>query len=800
MNRFLFYSLFVSLLVFQSCKKVESPTEPEQITQDEKIKTGTVINVTDQTVGTSGGTIKVSKPNDPLDGLEFTIQPNSFSQTQSVNISYSEVKSHQFGENFNPITPLINVQLTQSFSSRPMQLKIPIKLPTGYYATAFLYNKVTGELEGLPTEELTGNYIIVNSSHFSYTSLNKRLDDPSDQSNQVIVASTVESVLSGNLQISAGFDVGVDDWEFPNYGSYISPGGHCAGQSAAAIWYYAEKRTSLGNLFHKFDNKCDPLKPDLYWYDNPKGYRFCSIIQEDMDFGNWWSNWIDKINNQMKKPGLIWKNILVNIIIKRQPQLLLIRNTATGSGHAIICYKIDLNERKLYIADPNFPNNKIQTMPYTETSIGPYISRNNAGSPNLTFNTFGYVQLSQYIELRKIRERWKEFENNTIGNAKFPSYKLYVNNTNGAELTDGMTVNKSKLDVVCKSTQCDSSYSGTDNLQSIEFYDTNGNAYGYSDNSTQGVASFILNQGANKIGILVSGLKKGYGKKYVDFKWFTINYTPGAATLTIEPSNLDAALNGTYDFKAVYSGAALPSKYRCYWYFSGETSNRIKDNDMTMRHQFKSEGTSKVTVELFDMTSANPPRLGSASATVTVTRKPLSDLYGLDGLFLQLTGECEYNNSNSNAFNFTVQDFTIYQPNKLLWLGNNFTVSYTYPKLGVTKGDTTTVTGTISGTVASDGTSISTMTITESGKNNKTPYTYDFSITVNSFAIKKNIAPSFYTVSGKLTGSAVAAVVSSLSYRATQSNYPDPGWKEVSLKYFNYSSTQTPAELNIMFQ
>ncbi|MCL5027493.1 MAG: hypothetical protein M1480_00585, partial [Bacteroidetes bacterium] len=61
MNRFLFYSLLLSLLVFQGCKKVESPTEPEQITQDEKIKTGTVINVTDQTVGTSGGTIKVSK-------------------------------------------------------------------------------------------------------------------------------------------------------------------------------------------------------------------------------------------------------------------------------------------------------------------------------------------------------------------------------------------------------------------------------------------------------------------------------------------------------------------------------------------------------------------------------------------------------------------------------------------------------------------------------------------------------------------------------------------------------------------
>lgn len=804
MKRVIFLLSLILIVTFQSCKKEDSPTEPEEETNTGSIKTGTTINLTNQTIGTAGGNIKISKPSDPLNGLELSIPANAFSQNQTVNISYADVKGHEFGEYFNPISPLIEIKLNQSFSLKPMQLKIPIKLPAGHHAMAFLYNKNTGELEGLPTEDLTSSYILINSAHFSYSTLGKRADEITDASNQVIVASTLETLTSGNLQISAGFDVGVDDWEFPNWGSYIAPGGHCAGQSVSAIWYYAEKRTSLGRLFHKYDKLNDSSDPNNFWWDNPKGFRLSSVIQNDMNFGNWWSNWIDKINKQMEKPGLIWKNIFIALVVKRQPQLLFIRNTEKGWAHAIICYKIDLSEKMLYIADPNFPNTKIQRMSYSDSWIGPYISRNNAGTPNISFNQFGYFQISQYIELKKIRERWKEFEAGTIGQSgtvgkdKFPTYKLTIGNSGGAEVADGMTVTKSSFDVVCKSTECDSSFAGTDNLQPIEFYDEQGTPYGVSDN--KGVANYILNKGSNKLGILVYGLKKGYGRKFIDFKWVTINYTPEAATLSIDPGSLDAALNGTYDFKAVYTGVALPSKYICYWYFPGETSYKTKTNDMTMRYQFKKEGNFTVTCDVYDITTGVSTKLGNASASVKVSKKPLSDLYGLDGLYLQLTGECEYNNSTSNSFNYTVMDYTIYGQNKLLWMGNNFSVEYKYPKLGVVVGDTTYVTGTISGKVMDDGKSITTVTINENGVNNRTPHKYSFSITVQNFSLTRVDAPGFYTIRGQAKGAEVGARVTALSYSGTFSNYPDPGWKDISFKSFNYSSTKLIAELFINFQ
>lgn len=81
-------------------------------------------------------------------------------------------------------------------------------------------------------------------------------------------------------------------------------------------------------------------------------------------------------------------------IIRRQPQLLFIRNSSTGSAHAIICYKIDLNEKKMYIADPNFPGSANQTITYSNDKIGPYNSKDNVKAPDAIFDQIGYFQLT----------------------------------------------------------------------------------------------------------------------------------------------------------------------------------------------------------------------------------------------------------------------------------------------------------------------------------------------------------------------------------------------------------------------
>ncbi len=73
----------------------------------------------------------------------------------------------------------------------------------------------------------------------------------------------------------------MDDWEFPNYGSYIAFGGHCAGQSVTAMWYYYEKKSKgAPNLHSNFDHYGSAAPAT--WADNPRGFKFASQIQADM--------------------------------------------------------------------------------------------------------------------------------------------------------------------------------------------------------------------------------------------------------------------------------------------------------------------------------------------------------------------------------------------------------------------------------------------------------------------------------------------------------------------------------------
>ena len=71
-------SLFLVLLLLFGCKKEDSsPTSPETPSGNNgNINIGTVVDITTQTIGTGGGTITVNKPNDPLNGMTITIQPN----------------------------------------------------------------------------------------------------------------------------------------------------------------------------------------------------------------------------------------------------------------------------------------------------------------------------------------------------------------------------------------------------------------------------------------------------------------------------------------------------------------------------------------------------------------------------------------------------------------------------------------------------------------------------------------------------------------------------------------------------
>ena len=280
------------LFLISSCKKNDNPTEPvSSPVSTGPIKTGDVVQVTTQNLGSSGGIITIAKPGTPLNGMTITVPQDGYSTSNTFTVSYAPINNHSLGSNFNPVSPLISISNGGAFSNTPMTIKIPIKKAKDEFAIGFSYDATTGKLEAVPIAAADDSTVTIATRHFGTAStsaniLGKYADATS--TGTFVISSIKESLLSSQTVLNTGFTPGVDDWEFINYGSYIALNGHCAGQSMTAMWYYYEKKLKgESGLFHRFDKVNNNTLPNFLWQDDPLGFRFASTIQRDFDWDGW---------------------------------------------------------------------------------------------------------------------------------------------------------------------------------------------------------------------------------------------------------------------------------------------------------------------------------------------------------------------------------------------------------------------------------------------------------------------------------------------------------------------------------
>ena len=248
--------IFLIFLVAGGCKQ-----------KTRRIITGEPVVVTTETIGPEGGTITINKEGDPLNGYSITVPEGAYAESQSFTVSYRPILNHTYGENFNPIAPLITVENGGGYAKKSMVVKIPVEVPEGHFAMAFFYDDKTGELQGVSMRKSEKNLLTVATKHFS----------------NMAVSSAAKKVFEG--EIPSGFKQGVDNWQFTNWGSYVAVGGQCAGQTIAAMYYYSEKKVKekKPSLFGLYDNYNNPYQktPDIE-FDDVLAYRLCSMVQEDL--------------------------------------------------------------------------------------------------------------------------------------------------------------------------------------------------------------------------------------------------------------------------------------------------------------------------------------------------------------------------------------------------------------------------------------------------------------------------------------------------------------------------------------
>ena len=464
-------------------------------------------------ISPAGGTISITDPGSPLNGMEIKVPPASYSSATQFKVSYAPVEKHTFGPAFNPITPMITVDNGGGYSEEIMQVKIPVKVPPGNFAMGFLYDDKTGQLEGLPLVAQDASSITVATRHFS----------------RLVFSSIREEALL-NKDIESGFRPGIDDWQFTNYGSYISPGGHCAGQSIAAMWYFTARPDGEGaGLYGRYDNNgTKPATPD-FWWDDSLGYRFSSVLQEDMNWDKYFYGFTYQLSANHQRT---WELFVNSMQLTRSPDFVSIFSSKDKTGHALVVYKISGN--KLYVADPNYPGRTDRYIEYSNGKFIPYNSGANAdeiaAGKGKTYDVIAYVGITATIDWGKIGRRWAEVKSKTIGADYFPSYEMQWRDDqkNWHKLEDGFVSPKKRLDLGIFALK------GIEGKNLIFYVSRNGKTL-TPDASAPGLAGFYLNTGKNLLGINVTGLGAGNKERYIDFKYFNITYNE-----TATPSDSDS--------------------------------------------------------------------------------------------------------------------------------------------------------------------------------------------------------------------------------------------------------------------
>jgi len=182
-----------------------------------------------------------------------------------------------------------------------------------------------------------------------------------------------------------GFTITVNNIEAVNNGSYWESGGFCAGSSVLnGDWFrrgsVAARLQFPGLLTRAETNNwgaVDQLNPAI---------RLATALQGSYGPNAWTVGYLKVLFGQSHKS--VWDNVVRSIMPHRLPVYLAIRSTA--GGHAIVAYKVDLSLERIYVADPNFPEDANRFIQYHANTqrLDSFPSAQNAASSASLYTEF----------------------------------------------------------------------------------------------------------------------------------------------------------------------------------------------------------------------------------------------------------------------------------------------------------------------------------------------------------------------------------------------------------------------------
>ena len=559
------------------------------------------VAIADTVVAGSGGTIAYRKAGDPLDGLTVSIPATAYQGAQTWKLVSQRGVRVTFPAGVSQIGTAVSIANDQGYADSLLAVRLPIRVGPDTAIAAFFYDPTTKFLEMIPIAAEDSVSITVATTHFG----SRFLWQPATSSQRAPIGSTVRAgfdpvtIIIAALPVAtllapaeSGFRPGVDDWEFTNYGTFITPEGTCLGMSVSAMYYYSRVKLAGGqSLSGHFD-----LVPGFEW-DNPQGIRFAAMVQHRYearaDVAAAFKNRLAALaaGGRVSLDLLSYQSLVVALKATGRPQLFAMDQGPSTNGHAVVAYATSGGTVKL--ADPNQPGQAGVTATFTSGHFQPINLQPKASAAATSYNRVFVVGSSVYIPTALVDAEWHGFLDKQAGNGVFPATTFKTFDPLSASyqlLGDSVSVWADQVQFAVDCSIC------LPVLSLAKVDDRNGHPL---DNPTPT---------ADLSGRDSVGVRSEINEKFVDFRWALVESKRFELALVAPLAPDFPEPNTTTTFSARPFGKAPPgASYR--WNFGDGTPVVTRAADSTITHVFATDGAYTVTVALTNTTGATLARV-----------------------------------------------------------------------------------------------------------------------------------------------------------------------------------------------
>ncbi len=380
-----------------------------------------------QVVSTSGGTVAVTNPSSPINGVRIDLPSGAADESISVDVSYADVTDVQgLPPEASVAGKMINIQTSGSADwnefkafDEPVIVTLPYdtsSLNPGEVVRYYSYDEDTDVLS-------SAGFLDIDENAGTVTFMTRTFSK--------FVAVKLAMEASEMLGVDAGYDTGfrpkTDGFFIPNAGSYINPGGNCMGMSSFARYYYMNEKAGDGTgLYNKYrEGNADQ------WTDDAIAIELATrahTAENDI-----WSKTkgeeLYENTPTSREVGLSW---IHGMLVTGSPQLVglyqLMPDGKKLGGHAVMTYRYENGAFDIY--DPNHPGTEAGTsarqIDFTLADGFKYVysSGTTSGSGTYSYNMFMHWGYKAFHPIATFADLYDFAEKGFKDDTKFPTIIL----------------------------------------------------------------------------------------------------------------------------------------------------------------------------------------------------------------------------------------------------------------------------------------------------------------------------------------------------------------------------------------